>query len=89
MLRFVQSVMNVQIIHVNFICCTHSCGESPGGVLPNFYDGSRCVSVTFILIMAAGVGGLLIFSFMFAVIGMAVEHNKKEKNALNNLEAIE
>lgn len=43
------------------------CGMSPGDVMSNFYDGKQCVSVTFIVAMAASAGGLFFILWLITL----------------------
>jgi hypothetical protein len=44
-----------------------NCGYSTGNVIPNFYDGTQCVSSTFIVAMSASAGGLVLVLCIFLI----------------------
>lgn len=51
------------------------CGYSAGNVMANFYDGTQCVSSTFIVAMAASAGGAL---FILCLILMCIINKQRD-----------
>ena len=48
---------------------------SPGDVMNNFWDGSKCVSVTFIVCICAALGGAIIL----VLIGVILWQNAQRR----------
>ena len=53
--------------------------------MPNFYDGTRCISSAFVVGIAAGLGGFIIV----ALIGLAIGFGCKSSKLRNEKDVIE
>ena len=47
--------------------------------MDDYYDGHQCVSASFIVGMAAGIGALIILIMLIIIIYLCVDRSNKEK----------
>lgn len=64
------------------------CGMSSGDIMNNFFDGHQCVSVTFIVAMAASAGGFLLLLLLLALCALCnrkgSKHDASRRSSLDH-----